>query len=159
VIVLEISVSYNHKDAEMQTIAEFMSADHHACDETFAIVEQAALSNNWSDAEIAFSKFRTELENHFRREEDQLFPMLISAGGPAGPVHVMCREHAQMNALIQEMASSLVQHEAKTYGGLSETLLIVMQQHNLKEEHMLYPIADNFLEAHREQLIDSMRAV
>ena len=143
----------------MQTIAGFMSAEHRACDETFAIAEQAALTYNWSDAETAFNKFRTELAKHFRMEEDKLFPMLISAGGPAGPVQVMRMEHAQMNALVEEMANSLVQKEAKRYGGLSETLLIVMQQHNLKEEHMLYPIADNFLEAHREALIDSMRSV
>jgi iron-sulfur cluster repair protein YtfE (RIC family) len=142
----------------MQTIANFMSTGHHACDEAFSIAEQATLANNWEKAEAAFDNFRTDMAKHFRMEEDKLFPMLISAGGPAGPVQVMCREHAQMNALIEEMADSLVQREAKRYGGLSETLLIVMQQHNLKEEHMLYPIADNFLEAHREALIDSMRS-
>jgi iron-sulfur cluster repair protein YtfE (RIC family) len=142
----------------MQTIANFMSTGHHACDEAFAIAEQAALANNWKKAEAAFDNFRSVMAKHFRMEEDKLFPMLITAGGPVGPVQVMCMEHAQMNALIEEMANSLVQREAKRYGGLSETLLIVMQQHNLKEEHMLYPIADNFLEAHREELIDSMRS-
>jgi iron-sulfur cluster repair protein YtfE (RIC family) len=142
----------------MQTIANYMSAGHHACDETFAIAEQAAFTNNWEKAESAFDHFRTAMAKHFRMEEDKLFPMLIAAGGPVGPVQVMRMEHAQMNSLIEEMSISLVQREAKSYGGLSETLLIVMQQHNLKEEHMLYPIADNFLEAHREELIDSMRS-
>jgi iron-sulfur cluster repair protein YtfE (RIC family) len=141
----------------MQTIAEFMSADHHACDEAFAIAEQAALSNNWSDAETAYNKFRTELAKHFRMEEDKLFPMLISVGGPAGPVQIMRMEHEQMNTLIEQMTGAMVQQDAQGYGGLSETLLIVMQQHNLKEEQMLYPIADHFLAAQRETLLDSMR--
>jgi len=141
----------------MQTITDFMSTGHHACDQAFAIAEHAALAKNWEEAKAAFDNFRTGMAQHFRMEEDQLFPMLVSAGGPVGPVQVMSREHAQMNALIEEMANTLVQQDAKRYGGLSETLLIVMQQHNLKEEHMLYPIADNFLEAHREALIDSMR--
>jgi len=143
----------------MQTIADYMSTGHHACDEEFAIAEQAALAHNWEKAGSVFDKFRTDMGKHFRMEEDMLFPMLISAGGPVGPVQVMRMEHAQMNALIEEMVDSLVRHEAKRYGGLSETLLIVMQQHNLKEEHMLYPIADNFLETHREALIDRMRSV
>jgi hypothetical protein len=39
-----------YEDADMQTIVEFMSAIHHACDEAYAIAEQAALANNWSEA-------------------------------------------------------------------------------------------------------------
>lgn len=141
----------------MQTIAEFMSANHHACDEAFAIAEQAALANNWSEAETAFNNFRTELAKHFRMEEDELFPTLVSAGGPAGPVQVMRMEHAQMNTLIEQMAGTLTRQDAQGYGGLSETLLIVMQQHNFKEEQMLYPIADHFLASQREALLGRMR--
>jgi len=142
----------------MQTIAKFMCDDHHSCDKAFAVAEQAALDNNWAKAETAFNDFRAGMAKHFRMEEDQLFPMLISAGGPAGPVQVMRMEHAQMNTLIEQMAGALIQQDAQRYGGLSETLLIVMQQHNLKEEQMLYPIADHFLETQRKALLDSMRS-
>jgi iron-sulfur cluster repair protein YtfE (RIC family) len=140
----------------MQTIAEFMSSDHRACDEAFAISEQATLGNNWVKAEKSFNDFRVNMTKHFRMEEDKLFPTLISAGGPAGPVHVMCMEHAQMNSLIDQMEGALIQRDAQRYGGISETLLIVMQQHNLKEEQMLYPIADHFLATQLEKMIDSM---
>jgi iron-sulfur cluster repair protein YtfE (RIC family) len=146
-----------HEDVDMQTIAEFMSAGHEACDEAFAIAEQAALANNWSDAETAFNNFRADLARHFRMEEDELFPMLVSAGGPAGPVQVMRMEHAQMNTLIEQLADALTHQDAQGYGGLSETLLIVMQQHNFKEEQMLYPIADHFLASQREALLGRMR--
>ncbi len=141
----------------MQTIAEFMSANHHACDEAFAIAEQAALANNWGEAETMFNDFRTDMARHFRMEENELFPALISAGGPAGPVQVMRMEHAQMNTLIEQMATTLARRDAQGYGGLSETLLIVMQQHNLKEEQMLYPIADHFLATQREALLSRMQ--
>jgi hypothetical protein len=70
----EHTASNFYEGADMQTIAEFMSAGHHACDEAFAIAEQAALANSWSEAETAFNKFRTELARHFRMEEDKLFP-------------------------------------------------------------------------------------
>ena len=142
----------------MQTIAGFMSTDHHACDEAFASAEQAALASNWDEAEAAFHKFRTALARHFRVEEDRLFPALVSAGGPAGPVQMMCMEHAQMNTLVEQMAGAVAHRDAQGYGGLSETLLIVMQQHNLKEEQILYPIADRVLAAQREALLDRMRA-
>lgn len=142
----------------MQTIAGFMSAGHRACDEAFAIAEQAALANDWSEAEIAFNKFRDELAKHFRMEKDVLFPALISAGGPAGPVQMMCMEHEQMNTLVEQMADALARRDAQGYGGLSETLLIVMQQHNLKEEQILYPIADRVLASQQEALLGRMRA-
>jgi iron-sulfur cluster repair protein YtfE (RIC family) len=147
-----------YEDTDMQTIVEFMSAGHDTCDEAFAIAEQAALANNWSEAETAFNDFRTALARHFNMEEDELFPTLLSAGGPAGPVQVMRMEHAQMNTLIEQMASTLAHQDAIGYGGLSETLLIVMQQHNLKEEQMLYPMADHFLVSQREALLGRMRA-
>ena len=141
----------------MQTIAKYMSADHHACDEAFANAEHAVLANNWSDAETAFDKFRTGLARHFRMEEEELFPALVSAGGPGGPVQMMRMEHAQMNTLVEQMATTLTHRDAHGYGGLSETLLIVMQQHNLKEEQILYPIADNILATQREALLGRMR--
>lgn len=141
----------------MQTIVKFMSVNHHACDDAFAIAEQAALSSNWDKAETAFNDFRTGMAKHFRMEEDELFPALISAGGPAGPVQIMRMEHAQMNTLIEQMAGTLARHDNQEYGGLSETLLIVMQQHNLKEEQMLYPIADQFLVTQREALLNRMQ--
>lgn len=140
----------------MQTIAEYMSAKHHACDEAFAVAEQAALANSWSDAETAFNNFRTALAQHFHMEENELFPALLSVGGPAGPVQMMRMEHAQMNTLVEQMAVTLTHQDAQGYDGLSETLLIVMQQHNLKEEQILYPIADHFLASQREALLGRM---
>jgi len=140
----------------MQTIAEFMKERHHSCDKDFAVAEQAVLDHNWEMAVTSFDNFRTGMASHFHIEEDRLFPALISAGGPDGPVHVMCMEHAQMNELIEQMTGALAQRDTQGYTGLSETLLIVMQQHNLKEEQMLYPIADHFLATQREALLDSL---
>ena len=137
----------------MTRIAEYMSTDHHACDESFALAEAAALGNDWRGAETAFQIFCNDMARHFRMEEDLLFPALLAAGGPQGPVQMMHMEHAQMNDLIEQMTSALNDKNGKTYGGLSETLLIVMQQHNLKEEQILYPIADRLLAAECATLI------
>jgi iron-sulfur cluster repair protein YtfE (RIC family) len=92
-------------------------------------------------------------------EEEELFPALIAAHGPAGPVQMMRMEHAQMNTLLEQMAGSVAHRNAQKYGGLAETLLIVMQQHNLKEEQMLYPMADHYLTPQRESLLGRMRMV
>ncbi|MCX7192322.1 MAG: hemerythrin domain-containing protein [Proteobacteria bacterium] len=143
----------------MSSLAEYMSTDHKACDAAFALAEEAALDNHWEQAQTAFNAFSDNTGRHFRMEEEALFPAMLNAGGPAGPVQMMLMEHAQMNDLIEQMAVALANKNAKTYGGLSETLLIVMQQHNLKEEQILYPIADRVLAAERESLLTRLKAI
>ena len=142
----------------METIVEFMSNDHKACDDKFAVAEQAAYAGNWSEAASAFTAFRAYLTRHFRMEEEHLFPAILKAGGPNGPVQVMNMEHAQMNSLLENMAAVVAGSNLQGYCGLSETLLILMQQHNLKEEQILYPIAQRLLATDWESLRGNMQA-
>lgn len=142
----------------MKTIAEFMTANHKACDNEFADAETAALTDDWNDAETAFKAFNDDMAHHFRMEEEVLFPALASAGGPAGPVQVMLMEHTQIRGLLEQMAAAVAQKNSEEYSGLSETLLIVMQQHNHKEEQILYPIMDQILAKEREALLGRLQA-
>jgi len=146
-----------NEENQMPTIAEYMSTDHKACDEAFAVAEQVALDHNWGDAETLFNEFRAGMARHFRMEEDELFPTLLAAHGPAGPVQMMLMEHEQMKTLLEQMAEVVARHDAPGYSGLSETLLIVMQQHNLKEEQILYPMADHYLASQRDTLLGRMQ--
>lgn len=143
----------------METIVKFMADSHQACDEDFARAEGCALNKDWAAAVPAFQKFLDAMMLHFRMEEEILFPALQAAGGPAGPVQIMLMEHAQMQDLFEQMKDALTKQDAQGYGGIAETLLIVMQQHNHKEEQILYPIADHILAAQRESLLGSLRAL
>jgi hemerythrin-like domain-containing protein len=77
----------------------------------------------------------------------------------AGPTEVMRTEHAQMRGLLQEMAIAVAGADQDRYLGLSETLNMLMQQHNLKEENMLYPMSDQVLGGERDNLIHAMEAM
>ncbi len=143
----------------MKTIAEFMTADHKACDHKFADAEVAALDGNWSEAGIAFNAFNDNMLRHFVTEEDLLFPALISAGGPSGPVQMMRMEHDQIRELLSQMTAAVSAKNTQHYSGLSETILMVMQQHNHKEENILYPIMDQILAQQREALMGRLLTV
>ena len=143
----------------MRTITEFMADGHRVCDVEFAIAEEAVLNKEWDVADSTFNTFRLGMARHFRIEEGVLFPQLRSAGGPSGPVQIMRMEHTQINEMLDLMAAALANADAQEYEGLSETLLMVIQQHNLKEEHILYPIADKFLSAERESIISHMQNI
>jgi len=142
----------------MPTILDSMTARHKSCDDEFARAEEAVLDARWDEAAGAFNLFRADMARHFRMEEDALFPALQAAGGPAGPVRMMCMEHAQMNDLLEQMAAAVAEKNAQNYGGSAETLLITMQQHNYKEEQILYPIADRILAPTRDAVLAAMQA-
>ncbi|EDN71674.1 hypothetical protein BGS_0869 [Beggiatoa sp. SS] len=50
-----------------------------------------------------------------------------------------------MRQVFADMQNSLTQRDGEQYLGLSETLLMLMQQHNAKEEQILYPMSDQML--------------
>ena len=83
---------------------------------------------------------------HFALEEDSLFPAFEAAtGSQIGPTMVMRNEHSQMRALMQDMAQLLSSEQAGDYLGCADTLLILMQQHNMKEENILYPMCNQHI--------------
>ncbi len=57
----------------------------------------------------------------------------------------MRMEHAQMRSLLDQMDAAMAVRDAVGLSGTAETLLIMMQQHNLKEQHILYPMCDRAL--------------
>lgn len=137
----------------MTSIPEFMTTKHRECDELFIEAEAAVTKDDWSLALTKWKGFALELTKHFSQEEDTLFPKFEQVTGmTSGPTQVMRMEHQQMRALVQDLDNALAAQEKDEYLGLSETLMVMMQQHNMKEEMMLYPMMAQNL-ADGEQII------
>lgn len=137
----------------METISQPMTNDHRHCDELFVETEQAVMNKAWNDAERLVSALDNAMTHHFTTEEERLFPAMESASSQAmAPIRIMSMEHDQMRYLIAKLKSAISEHEKETALGVSETLLVTMQQHNLKEEHILYPMADRLVPALAERI-------
>lgn len=135
-------------------ISSFLTQDHQRCDGLFAEAEEKVAAGDWEAAGKAFQAMREAIEHHFAMEESVFFPRFEAASGmTVGPTQVMRQEHEQMRALFDSMEESLRAREADAYLGDSETLLIMMQQHNAKEEQILYPMLDAHLQAEAESLV------
>lgn len=121
--------------------------DHHKhCDDLYAEAEEAAHKKRWPQCLASFRRFRGELEAHFATEEQVLFPAFENASGMvAGPSQVMRFEHAQMRDLLGQMEGAATQENLDQFSGSAETLLVLMQQHNMKEENILYPMCEQAL--------------
>jgi hemerythrin-like domain-containing protein len=142
----------------MHAITDFMASDHRACDAMLITVEHAVAKRNWELARSEFARYRDGMLNHFTAEECVLFPLFEQTTGMyRGPTQVMRGEHAQMRLLLTAAASALAEQDVDDYAGNAETLLIMMQQHNLKEENVLYPMCDQHLAAQVEALLPALQ--
>lgn len=144
----------------MGAISNYLAPDHQRCDDYFNQAEEAALRGEWDAAAASFDQFLSAMNHHFTMEEEVLFPAFEqSTGNAAGPPRIMRMEHSQMRELFESLRQALAAHNAQAYAGASETLLILMQQHNLKEEQMLYPMCDHMLARESANLIERMNAL
>jgi len=144
----------------VSSISQYLSADHDHCDNLFIETGNAVAKAQWDHAERLFYSFRSGTELHFSREETVLFPAFEQATSlSTGPTEVMRSEHRQMRRILQELEEALKNRDIDQFLGEAETLLPLMQQHNLKEESMLYRIASQVLANHTDVLIEKMQAL
>ncbi len=126
-------------------LVAFMAGDHRSCDELWAKVEQAA--DGGGDYASAFGAFSDAMLRHLDREEKVLFPAFEAASGmtSGGPTFVMRFEHDRMRAVLDEMADQVKAGDGNRLLDIGDTLMMLIQQHNAKEEGMLYPMAAQML--------------
>ncbi len=135
-----------------------MATDHKRCDELYAQAELLVSENNWSDAQKSATDFIDGLLSHFKHEEEILFPTFEEMSGMQhGPTEMMRHEHEQMRSLVNELKAALTGQNQERYLGISETLLIYMQQHNMKEEQILYPMIDEVCADKADELTENIR--
>ena len=118
------------------------------------------LMNKSKRALESIKSFLNEMEQHFQMEETVLFPTFEEISGMRqGPTQVMRMEHQQMRNLLARMSEAVSSGDGEKILEVGETMMILMQQHNVKEEGILYPMADQHLASYREELIERMDAV
>lgn len=127
-------------------ILEFMRDDHRKCDHLYTEAEASVMANDIETAKNRFDAFAAATIRHFEMEENELFPAFEQRTGmTSGPTQVMRYEHQQLRALIEKMKDALDGNRAQDFFGIGESMMIMLQQHNMKEEQMLYPMADRAL--------------
>jgi len=128
------------------TLSEFFMQDHRDCDEYWVEVENAIESGDPAAIKAGWEAFDRRQRRHFDIEEQLMFPAFEQATGmTSGPTAVMRMEHEQMRGLLEQMAAAATAGDYQGVLDLGDTLLMLVQQHNQKEEGMLYPMAENAL--------------
>jgi hemerythrin-like domain-containing protein len=140
----------------MATIKEYLTQDHRDCDEILATMEQEA-SKELSSAQSSCNQFCDAMEHHFQMEERVMFAEFeAKTGMTQGPTAMMRMEHDQMRSLLNDLKSAIADNNSEKFFGTSETLMIMIQQHNMKEEQMLYTMAQQHLSAESDRIVTMM---
>lgn len=138
----------------------FLITDHKTCDGDFANFENAVYDGNMDAAKANFEKMAKEFEEHFSMEEKVLFPSFESKSGMScGPTEVMRREHEQMRFNIGMIKKALESNNKSQLLGLCESFNILVQQHNSKEEQILYTMCEQVLANENDEIISKMQEV
>jgi len=130
----------------MTSLSEQLRRDHARCDALFAEAESLSAAGNWRDCLERTEAFVAAVLQHFEIEERVVFPAFEARTGMReGPTRVMCGEHAQMRDVMAALVDAAREVDTLSYEDAAETLLILLQQHNLKEENILYPMCEQAL--------------
>jgi iron-sulfur cluster repair protein YtfE (RIC family) len=127
-------------------ITDAFTHHHHACDHLLADAESSVARGDWGPIAMATEALVSAMNHHFEVEEGTLFPQLAAINRVAmNPIEVMRSEHAQMRQLFTDLGEAVGRRDRDACLGILETLHFLTQQHNAKEECVLYPMADGAL--------------
>lgn len=139
-------------------ILEFMRDDHRACDHLYTDAENALAAKNSDEAKHLFEEFYRATNHHFDMEERELFVTFEKRTGMVnGPTQMMRLEHQQLRTQLESMLQALTDGRYNDFFGIGESMMIMLQQHNMKEEQMLYPMIDRALGGDAELMIQTLK--
>jgi regulator of cell morphogenesis and NO signaling len=128
-------------------VFEVLAWDHDRLDALDKAAFDALGSGDLATARELFTHFFRGLDRHIRFEEEILFPALEERAGfrpEAGPTAVMRAEHVEIRACLAGISAALDGGGAGA-AAIRSRMLSVLGGHNLKEEQILYPLADRAL--------------
>jgi iron-sulfur cluster repair protein YtfE (RIC family) len=145
---------------DTSSLRQYFTQDHRHCDGIWAEVEAAVEAGSDEAIKGVWQRFDAELRSHLRMEEEILFPAFEEATGMTGggPTFVMRAEHDQMRGLLDQMATTVAAGDLQELLDEGDTLLLLIHQHNQKEEQMLYPMSEQALAANWPELHDRLEA-
>lgn len=131
------------------TVGEALLADHVRLDELMNSAANAAAADKPA-AEI-LDDFSWGLRRHIRIEEQRLFPLFVEAGGPVAPTQVMALEHRGIEQKLQ-----LLENSPQSALSTLDDLRRMLEQHNFKEEGVLYPMLDDLMGERHAELVEAV---
>ncbi|MBV1777445.1 hemerythrin domain-containing protein [Burkholderiaceae bacterium DAT-1] len=129
----------------MAAYIDTLKQQHITGNQTIEHIEQLGSRLTSDEAVTLVNTMEAEILNHFNEEETRLFPALEAViGSHCGPTSVMRAEHEAIRQQIDTCKAAIAEGVDVLSAEL-DTLFILLQQHNVKEENVLYPLCEQCL--------------
>ncbi len=130
-----------------RSVTDYFQTDHRRLDAIYERFEDASTGAQWDQALSDFREFRHGLTRHIKAEEEILFPLFEEKTGmiDAGPTFVMKMEHKEIKELLGRIEDNTASRNATAVTEARTMLMNILADHNMKEEHILYPESDSFI--------------
>jgi uncharacterized protein (DUF2249 family)/hemerythrin superfamily protein len=130
-------------DGTRRTVSDYLAFDHDRLDGMLPEVERLVNAGDLAGAAERFAEFSCGLNHHIEAEEQVLFPDFeLRTGMRSGPTVVMRAEHVEIRKWMAAASAALQAEDAAGFRDAIERMTDVLTQHNMKEEEILYPMAD-----------------
>lgn len=133
------------EDSVFSTISQYVRSDYERVLKLFCEFERL-LKYDIETANEVYHQFDKALRRHIRLEDSLLFPLYESYTnfGQDGPTLIMRNEHRVLEDLLNAISCVLIRDLAVDHS-LRYQLKALLDEHNGKEEKMIYPAMDDLL--------------
>ena len=142
----------------MSKTIELLSRQHQEVLARLATVE-SGLETGSNDAASFAAFLQGEVGEHFRIEEQALFPFLARhLNQRYGPLAVMNAEHASFREQLRRLCSAVSAGVGAIQDACIRDILDLLRSHIFKEDNVLFPMALQVLDADELREVDARAA-
>ena len=131
----------------MPGVASRLAEHHRHCDELFVAAGEAASARDWSLLTARVAALREALLEHFRYEEERIFPIYEETSGEEGATESLCAQHDDMRAVLWVLATYSAGTEPQRYCAELADLQSAFDAHAADEERRMYPVFERMFAA------------
>lgn len=144
----------------MNEVSKYLEQDHARCDKLYADAVACVGARDWAQAAVRFADFAEAQRLHIEMEESVIYPAFEEAAGTStGPTQAMRAEHHLLREILSRMSEAITRRSMIEFSDHVDTFRLITQQHNLKEEGMLFPLIDKMLRHRYDELVQAMTAM
>lgn len=123
-------------------------AEHHRrCDDLFAAARSATSGAPASELVRRVNALREGILEHFRYEEEHIFPLYEQASGMEGATEWLCAQHDDMRGMLWILGASSPELDLPGYSAQLAELQDLFDAHAEEEERRMYPVFERLLRA------------
>lgn len=141
----------------MHKVSNYLAHDHDRCDGLYADAVALVAAHDWEQAAVSFLAFAEAMRRHVEMEERVIYPafeqLLANTAAPTQSLHA---EHQLLCEIMYRMSMAIKRRDVIEFSDHADSFRLTTEQHNLKEEGILFPMFDKLLRPRYDELVRAM---